>query len=428
MSQEGANLPHEAERIHDHATAPHGSTPTFDGLAIVRSSSNSSSVTKLASEINNAGEDDDDTGSKMDGPAMLHVSVDNNANAGFKVDSPALLYAGENNDSGSKLASQPEGKSDVAGGEGGENVAATGSSGGALSKTSKKSTSDGGGSHDAVKDAPAAVADGGKGKGKEVAATEMDDQALHIWTERERRKKMKNMFSTLHALLPQLPEKADKSTIVGEAVTYIKSLEGTVQRLEKLKQERMRAQQVAAGAGSSGAAPARPPAPPAAQAPATAAATREAVLADMVQSWNAQEALMAELKAAATEVVYAAGTAFDGATPAPAPLPPPVPPRAPALQTWSSPNIVVCVAGDNAFINLCTPRHPGMLTRLFYVLERHRINVVTATVSSTPSHSMFFIQARINTAALPPPMLPENMTVEERYKLAVAEMLHAVGN
>jgi len=24
-------------------------------------------------------------------------------------------------------------------------------------------------------------------------------------------------------------------------------------------------------------------------------------------------------------------------------------------------------------------------------------------------------------------MLPENMTVEERYKLAVAEMLHAVG-
>lgn len=30
---------------------------------------------------------------------------------------------------------------------------------------------------------------------------------MHIWTERERRKKMRNMFSSLHALLPQLPAK-----------------------------------------------------------------------------------------------------------------------------------------------------------------------------------------------------------------------------
>lgn len=33
------------------------------------------------------------------------------------------------------------------------------------------------------------------------------DHELHIWTERERRKKMRNMFSNLHALLPQLPPK-----------------------------------------------------------------------------------------------------------------------------------------------------------------------------------------------------------------------------
>ena len=107
---------------------------------------------------------------------------------------------------------------------------------------------------------------------------------------------------------------------------------------------------------------------------------------------------MAELKAAATAVVYGAGTASDGAAPAPAPAPalPPVPPRAPPLQTWSARNIVVCVAGDSAFINLCTPQHPGLLTRLFYVLERHRIHVVAATVSSSPTQKMFFIQARVS--------------------------------
>jgi hypothetical protein len=47
---------------------------------------------------------------------------------------------------------------------------------------------------------------GGSGKGN-AAALEDTDHDLHIFTERERRKKMKNMFSTLHALLPDLPDK-----------------------------------------------------------------------------------------------------------------------------------------------------------------------------------------------------------------------------
>ncbi|GFY89566.1 basic helix-loop-helix (bHLH) DNA-binding superfamily protein [Actinidia rufa] len=42
---------------------------------------------------------------------------------------------------------------------------------------------------------------GGGGGGGE------SDHEIHIWTERERRKKMRNMFSNLHALLPQLPPK-----------------------------------------------------------------------------------------------------------------------------------------------------------------------------------------------------------------------------
>lgn len=42
---------------------------------------------------------------------------------------------------------------------------------------------------------------GGDGQG------EQSDSEVHIWTERERRKKMRNMFSTLHALLPHLPPK-----------------------------------------------------------------------------------------------------------------------------------------------------------------------------------------------------------------------------
>lgn len=36
---------------------------------------------------------------------------------------------------------------------------------------------------------------------------EPNDHDLHIWTERERRKKMRNMFHQLHALIPELPPK-----------------------------------------------------------------------------------------------------------------------------------------------------------------------------------------------------------------------------
>lgn len=50
-----------------------------------------------------------------------------------------------------------------------------------------------------------------KGKKRSTAATTEeagdDDHELHIWTERERRKKMRNMFASLHALLPHIPPK-----------------------------------------------------------------------------------------------------------------------------------------------------------------------------------------------------------------------------
>lgn len=53
---------------------------------------------------------------------------------------------------------------------------------------------------------------GDKGKGV-AGGNESDDHEMHILTERERRKKMRNMFANLHALLPQLPAKVIQLTI-----------------------------------------------------------------------------------------------------------------------------------------------------------------------------------------------------------------------
>lgn len=42
----------------------------------------------------------------------------------------------------------------------------------------------------------------------------------HVWIERERRKKMKDMFSTLHALLPRLPAKVTNLITLSKVIIF----------------------------------------------------------------------------------------------------------------------------------------------------------------------------------------------------------------
>ncbi|GAB4838702.1 hypothetical protein Ancab_028245 [Ancistrocladus abbreviatus] len=51
--------------------------------------------------------------------------------------------------------------------------------------------------------------EGSEGMNEGRGVGEQDEHEMHIWTERERRKKMRNMFANLHALLPQLPPKVN---------------------------------------------------------------------------------------------------------------------------------------------------------------------------------------------------------------------------
>ncbi|KAF0893833.1 hypothetical protein E2562_029715 [Oryza meyeriana var. granulata] len=234
---------------------------------------------------------------------------------------------------------------------------------------------------------------GNNGKGK--SAMDME-HTLHIWTERERRKKMKNMFSTLHALLPKIPGKADKATIVGEAIGYIKTLEDVVQKLETLKMERMRAQQwAAAGEASS-------------QAPRHAAAVA-VVPAPVVNAQQQQE------EAAAAGGVAPGGSGGSGPAGAVTAAAPP-----PALQTWSAPNITLTMAGVDAFINMCLPRQKASFTTVAFVLEKHQIDVVTSTISADQDKSLFSVHVHLNEASL---QSTEGLTPEAKYKLAVSELM-----
>uniref|UniRef100_A0A6V7QXA5 BHLH domain-containing protein n=1 Tax=Ananas comosus var. bracteatus TaxID=296719 RepID=A0A6V7QXA5_ANACO len=209
------------------------------------------------------------------------------------------------------------------------------------------------------------------------------DHELHIWTERERRKKMRNMFSNLHALLPQLPPKADKSTIVDEAVNYIKTLQQSLQKLRKKKLDRLRGVVLSDPSSSSivGFNTAN-----------IADPTREGFMAEQGKKWAAMSS----------------PTALS------------IPHFPFCFQTWSTPNVVLSVAGDDAHISICCPKKPGLFTAALHVMEKHKLEVVSAQVSSDYFRSMYMIHARATRVS---DQFPETLMIEEIYKLAVGEMI-----
>ncbi|KAH0988469.1 hypothetical protein GBA52_015646 [Prunus armeniaca] len=155
------------------------------------------------------------------------------------------------------------------------------------------------------------------------------EHGMHTWTERERRKKMRDMFSSLHALLPQLPAKACISS----------PWKKTLQTKQKQKLDKLQRQSTIALIASN---------------TELAGETREAFLADHL---HPSKNLMVT-------------NAF------PASLSPA------CFETWFSPTVVVNICGPDAQFSVCSPRKPGLLTTILYILEKHELDVVSAHISS----------------------------------------------
>ncbi|KAJ7946068.1 transcription factor bHLH95-like [Quillaja saponaria] len=216
------------------------------------------------------------------------------------------------------------------------------------------------------------------------------DHEIHIWTERERRKKMRNMFSSLHALLPQLPSKTDKSTIVDGAVNYIKTLEQTLHNLEKQKQERLQSAVTFA------------------YEPIRAAITprwiaykdqsREAFLADQ-GSINTNNVVMTNGTTTTTIPRYPVG-----------------------FQTFSYPNFVLNISGDDAQISVYSTKKPGLFSSICLVLEKNKIEVVTAHVFSVGNRSFYMIQVHANGGG-GSDQFSEAFSVDEILKQAASEIM-----
>ncbi|TYI97349.1 hypothetical protein E1A91_D01G137800v1 [Gossypium mustelinum] len=224
----------------------------------------------------------------------------------------------------------------------------------------------------------------GKANGGGDHGGDQSEHEMHIWTERERRKKMRNMFSSLHALLPQLPAKADKSTIVDEAVTYIKNLQQTLQTLEKQKLEKLRNS-------------------------AKVDYDQSSIITSQVQPPESREAFFTDNQGPTNN--YPVTIDMSQTFPAQA--------SQACFQTWFSSNVVISMCGDDAQINVCSPRKPGTFATILYILEKHQLEVVSAHISSDQYRTMYMIHVHAGGAS---EQFPELLSIEETFKLAAGEM------
>lgn len=152
-----------------------------------------------------------------------------------------------------------------------------------------------------------------------------------------------------------------------ETVNYIKNLECTLETLQKQKLDRIQSaflvnQNPSSAASSSSFISSEHP------------ISREAFLSDQV-----------------------------GKVPSPLDMAVPLPPPAQhcySIQTWTSPNVVLSIVGINAYISVCTPKKPGLITAAAFFLERHSAEALAVQSYSDPLRTMFIMFARVCSCLL----------------------------
>ncbi|KAK3158145.1 hypothetical protein QOZ80_2AG0133430 [Eleusine coracana subsp. coracana] len=215
-----------------------------------------------------------------------------------------------------------------------------------------------------------------------------DKAAQQVLYQREQRARVNKMYDELSSLVPSVNKKTDKATIVGETIGFIKQLEGTLEKLEERKlQKLVQSRQAAAAdlvAGSSSSA-----APP--------DAAQEAQILPQGLSW------LAKKKPEQSGVVAAA--------------PPPI-----GFQTWSEDNVVLNVAGDTAQISVCVPRRLGVLTMVLSVMEKYHIDVVGVQIGGDADRALFGISTSVNMEKIKQLYVgaPESKVI---YQMAVSEIM-----
>lgn len=70
-------------------------------------------------------------------------------------------------------------------------------------------------------------------------------------------------------------------------------------------------------------------------------------------------------------------------------------------QMWFSQNVTFNICGDEAQFCIYTTKKPSLLTRIFYVMEKHKIDVIHANILSNDNGNSCMIQAHVSFNFIP---------------------------
>ncbi|CAK9219291.1 unnamed protein product [Sphagnum troendelagicum] len=209
----------------------------------------------------------------------------------------------------------------------------------------------------------------------------------HIWSERQRRKGMNHLFSTLRSLLPQPSSKTDKSTVVSEIIKYIQSLQLQLDILAKKRQQMLEARALSQTVVPTVSLhhPMEPP--KTSPAAAAAAVTPENLAISLldhqgnahhgnhessmlyVQPQQQQQADLAAMSANLNhplqqqEIIQQTDS---------------------CLQSFLGANVGLHICGSNAFITISSPRgQRGIFHRILVTVQNQHLDVINAFISTS---------------------------------------------
>ncbi|CAL0330845.1 unnamed protein product [Lupinus luteus] len=213
------------------------------------------------------------------------------------------------------------------------------------------------------------------GEGKNEKCNECDNGKI-MWSEKERRKKIGNLFATLHDLIPHLPSKANKSTIIDETISYIENLKQTLEKLEKQKKERL----------------------------------------ESLFTYGVNPSIINSSQWYPNDSTNAKGNSNTSSSTMPS-----TPTQLVAFETWSSPNLVLNICGNEAQFCIFATKKPSILTTIALVLEKHQIEVISASILSNGHGNQYTILAHANGSSYQ--LSPETTLVGDIYKQAAEEII-----
>ena len=73
-------------------------------------------------------------------------------------------------------------------------------------------------------------------------------------------------------------------------------------------------------------------------------------------------------------------------------------------KTWAASNMVLNIQGNEAQFSICSVHKPGLMTNIASVLEKHNIELISATISANGNGSTCMIQVHVSFTNFIPTM------------------------